>query len=188
MALSKISKGIVAGTLGLALLLGGGTFALWYDSEPVAGGDVQSGQLNFEVGAQTWAANGVAVADINAYRIVPGDVLTLTSPLTIQAEGTNLQATLSADTSAITGDPELLAALDTTLVVSGLADTAGTGGAYEVTPADDNATVSAALTITFPATTDGAAPAADRSNWWAQTAQLDAVQLSTITFDLAQHL
>jgi alternate signal-mediated exported protein len=181
----KMVKGMVAGALGLSLLLGGGTFALWYDSQSVAEASVNSGELGFTIGTQSWK-NGATPIDIATYKIVPGDVLTLTSNITIGAVGDNLKATLSADTSGVLGDAALSDALTFDLDVTGL--TESNPGQFEVTSADNDETVVAVLTITLPQVETGTLDAADQSNWWGSVAQNEAINLSSITFELAQHL
>ena len=182
---NKVVKGIVAGALGLSLLIGGGTFAVWYDSQSVTTGSVNSGSLAFKIGTQTWKSGATPIS-IDAYKVVPGDVLTLTSNIAITAQGTNLKATLNANTAGLIGDAQLRNALTIGLDVTGLT-TAASKGAVEVTSADNGKTAVAVLTIAFPSVTSGTL-GTDRANWWGSTAQNQKLDLSSIKFELTQHL
>jgi alternate signal-mediated exported protein len=208
---SKMIKGIVAGALGLTLLLGGGTFALWYQNQSVASGSVQSGNLNFTVGAQTWAvvsnaggSGGIAagtstpIPDISAFKMVPGDTVTLTTAITTSVIGTTMQATLKADLSGIvnTATPtgtDLLNAikgssLSTVKVDSGSAVAISGGGASVELTAASATSHTVVIALHFPAYQTGdpvTVPA--RTSWWGQTAQNQGIDLSSIKIDLAQH-
>ena len=147
----KALKGAAALAAAAALLLGGyGTYALWSDSETLNGGSIDSGQLALDgTTAGVWrdasaGTPGTVIADISTFRIVPGDVLTYSLSRTVRAQGDNLQATLAADPSSVTGDPELLADVDVTTAgaVNGTATTA-------ITPANDGQTVNVLVTFDF---------------------------------------
>ncbi len=114
--MNKLSKGIIVGGLGVALLLGtGGSLALWNVSATSNGGQVVLGDLNLVVPAtgQTWERQTVAgtpgtwvpIADISTYKMVPGDVVRLTQPLDITLSGTNMKAELAIDTSSAISAP-----------------------------------------------------------------------------------
>lgn len=149
--MSNFVKGALALVTAVVVLMAGyGTYALWSDSETLDGGAVSSGQLAFEGTAPgVWAdasdgLPGDPIADIATFQIVPGDVLTYTLTRTVQASGDNLVATLTADPSSITGDPELLAdvAVTTGVTVDGAA-------AGPITEANDGQAVVATVTLTF---------------------------------------
>jgi alternate signal-mediated exported protein len=98
--MNKTTKGAIAGAAGIVLLLGGaGTFALWNDSASVAGGDISSGTLSMTPdGAPVWedvsadvAGNPSVITPAN-FLIVPGDTITMTQDVTIDATGDNLLA------------------------------------------------------------------------------------------------
>jgi len=183
--------GAIAGLAGLAVLIGGGTFALWYDSEQISGADINSGELHLEVdpALAVWTNQAGAVPAIADYLIAPGDVLTLTQPVDITAIGDELDADFSMDASAITGDAALAAALETSMVIGALpAGMTGGPGTYDVTGDLGTVTVAVEVQITFPETTDGLALAPDRSNYWNLAAQTETVNLSSIVFDLVQTL
>jgi predicted ribosomally synthesized peptide with SipW-like signal peptide len=54
-------KGLIAGACGAALLLAGGTWALWYDSDTVSGATITAGNLELE------PAGGLGVYDISNF-------------------------------------------------------------------------------------------------------------------------
>lgn len=88
-------KGAVAAAAGVAVLLGGmGTFALWNADGALGAGDLRTGTLSAEFGTLTWndvtPGHANAIGDINAFRMVPGDVIVGTSQIVVTAEGENL--------------------------------------------------------------------------------------------------
>jgi len=118
----KRRKAIIAGAAGVALLLGGSTYALWTDSANLAGGQITAGDLSISAGdfaaydissdridsvtgpeivagtgikghTITLTADGAEVADSD-WRIVPGDQAALVYPYTITLVGDNLLANL----------------------------------------------------------------------------------------------
>ncbi|SFJ80444.1 alternate-type signal peptide domain-containing protein [Cellulomonas sp. KH9] len=109
--MNKKTKGIIAGTAGIALLAGGATFATWSDSATQNGGVITSGNLDIEpVGAPTWydvsadRTDGGAVTpvtnlpahtvDLTQWKIVPGDRAEATYSFDVKLEGDNLAAKL----------------------------------------------------------------------------------------------
>ena len=183
----RLLKGTIIGIAGLGLLVGGGTFAVWYQTQGVDGGAVNSGALSFTLSDAAWA-NQVGTINPATYQIVPGDTLTLTQNVNIVAVGDTLDAEFTFDQSAIEGDAELVAALDIGLAVTPLPTgwtQAGDTFSFAATTfnpsqSDTPIVVPVALTIDFP-DQNGAVD-------WGQVAQSDAVDLSTITFDLRQQL
>ena len=98
--MNKLTKGALAATAAGALLLGGvGTFALWEDNQSIAAESISTGQLNMTVGTGTWAdisdGTPVAIPSIDGFNVVPGDTLTHTTAVTINAEGNNLAGELA---------------------------------------------------------------------------------------------
>ncbi|WP_181032371.1 alternate-type signal peptide domain-containing protein [Arthrobacter sp. ZGTC212] len=94
-----MAKGALAIGVGAALLLGGGgTLAIWNDSETTAGGSIVAGdlQLTQVVGGEgKWtnaAGTEIKLAD---YRVVPGDVLTYTQKLNVKLTGDLMTARLT---------------------------------------------------------------------------------------------
>jgi alternate signal-mediated exported protein len=146
----KPLKGAIAlGAAGLLLLGGAGTYALWSDSVTLGGGSINAGQLDLAIAAPgAWAdvstGTPVPIANIAAFRIVPGDVLTYSLSATLQAEGDNLEATLAADPASISGDAALLADIDidTDVSIDGTDVTV-------ITDANDGDTVDVVVTFDF---------------------------------------
>jgi alternate signal-mediated exported protein len=169
-------KGAIAlGVAGLLLLGGAGTYALWSDSVDLAGGTINSGQLEF-VNTTTgeWrdisdGTPGDPITDISGFRIVPGDVLTYSLSTTLRASGDNLEATLAADPSSITGDADLLADIDVTTAVS-------TGGSpiTTITEANDQDVIDVVVTLTFDEASDN-------------DSQLDDLDLSNLQLTVEQN-
>ncbi|MDR1187429.1 MAG: alternate-type signal peptide domain-containing protein [Bifidobacteriaceae bacterium] len=111
---SRRFKGLVAGAAGIALLLGGATFAMWSDSEEADVDKIQHGILDV---ADATAVSGIydlrrdantsgnpksgsmTVEDavkINptSFKAVPGDVLEVVLPVNVTATGDNMEYTL----------------------------------------------------------------------------------------------
>lgn len=115
--MNKKTTGIVAGATGAALLMGGATFALWNDSAEVAGGAVTAGHLDVEAGTVSWQdvsadrTQGDHEIDLDTFRIVPGDTVEGTLPLSAALQGDNLVAELSLDRLGVTGSGQLLSEL-----------------------------------------------------------------------------
>jgi alternate signal-mediated exported protein len=141
---------IALGAAGLLLLGGAGTYALWSDSVTLDGGTINAGQLDLAVtspGAWADVSTGtpVAIPDIAAFPVVPGDVLTYSLSATLTAEGENLEATLAADPASITGDADLLADMTITTAVS----TGGVAITGPITEANDGDEIDVVVTLTF---------------------------------------
>lgn len=135
----------------VALLLVGGSvaYALRSDGVDRQRRVINSGQLRFSdtvPGEWTDATSGtpVAIPDVAALVIDPGDVLTYRLSSTVRARGDNFPATLVADPSSISDDPELLRNIELTTEVSvaGRQTTAITG-------ADDGETLDVVVTVVF---------------------------------------
>lgn len=115
--MNKKTTGIVAGAAGAALLMGGATFALWNDSAEVAGGAITAGNLDVEAGTVSWQdvsadrTQGDHEINLDTFRIVPGDTVEGTLPLSAALQGDNLVAELSLDRLGVTGSGQLLAEL-----------------------------------------------------------------------------
>lgn len=140
----RLSKAVVAGGLGLLLLTGvGGTFAYWYESEPVEGGTLTAGHLDMTVTDPVWTVNGVTytVAEIADYRMVPGDTAVYTATVTPDLVGDNLEAELVADFDGATGDMRPFVEIDST--VDGAETTL-------LTPADSGTPIAASVEIRMP--------------------------------------
>ena len=104
MAAKKLMKGAAAIAVGAAVLMGGaGTYALWSVDQSVAQeGAVQTGDLDLKLGTAKWKLNGAGVGGgIDSVKLVPGDVLELTQPVTVTAIGRDLKSQLSLPTENI---------------------------------------------------------------------------------------
>jgi len=106
--MNKLVKGSIAGAAGIALLLGGaGTLASWNSSVSDAGSaaTITAGTLNVapSTTAGVWSDQVGPIADISAYRIVPGAKLTYTKTFNVTATGNNLKGTVAVTEGSITG-------------------------------------------------------------------------------------
>jgi alternate signal-mediated exported protein len=97
--MNKMVKGAVAGTTGIALLMGGfGTYATWTNSQDVDG-KIASGTLTID-GAGSASYDDLSTTDVAgdwtaSDLMVPGDSVKLTQPLAVTARGKNLKVELS---------------------------------------------------------------------------------------------
>lgn len=86
--MNKFAKGSLAAGAGLVLLLGGaGTLAYWNSEIDLAGGEVSNGSLEL-------TADTTALGKAGPVALVPGDVQTFSTELTLLAEGDNIQGTV----------------------------------------------------------------------------------------------
>ena len=188
--MNKLLKGSIAGAAGVALLLGGaGTFAYWNSSATLAGDTIVSGNLAVTDSADpgVWTVNGGTTAIVLAgYLVAPGDVLTYTKTMTINASGDNLVATLDLSPTSIVAangtpaDIELARLLDDSAVL----DAAGTGivdnldNTFTITPAAGEVAqdVTVVASIAFPSAGAGAENAA----------MMGSVNLSALALTLTQ--
>jgi alternate signal-mediated exported protein len=188
--MNKLLKGAMAGAAGVALLLGGaGTFAMWNDSTPVAGGTIVAGNLDVADSgtAGSWSVNGGAARpNLTGFTAVPGDTLVYTKTISVTASGDNLSATLSLSPASITAssnttaDTALAAYLTKTAVLTATGTGISTGSApYTITAgtAGVSQDVTVTVTITFPkSTTVG----------WENDTMLGSVSLNDLTVVLKQ--
>lgn len=147
--MNKMTKGALATGVGVALLLGGGgTLAVWNTSAEAAAGTIASGDLSMQAGAGTWtnaAGSKVKLAD---YRIVPGDALTFSQPVTVALDGDLMRASLSV-TDKLTSSAAYLSVGQTTLT-----NASGTVVANPLDK-DSDGIYTASVTVTFPESTTG---------------------------------
>lgn len=109
--MNKKTTGILAGAAGAALLIGGGTFALWNDSATATGGAITTGNLEI-VASETPVAwidssddrtdEGHAI-NLASWKGSPGDSVTGTFNFQAALDGDNLVAALTP--TAVTGAP-----------------------------------------------------------------------------------
>jgi alternate signal-mediated exported protein len=151
--MNKTIKGaIAAGSAALLLAGGAGSLAYWESSNSVGGGTIASGKLALTpvAGNGTWKNGSNTINTIASYKIVPGDTLTYTKGFTVAASGNNLGATVAVDKSSISGG--LLAAGGATVTTRVLK---ASSPVTTLSSADDNATLTAEVTVTFPSTVSG---------------------------------
>ena len=102
--MKKTTKGALAAAAAGSIMLGGaGTLAYWTDTSTSPGGTITGGTLSLVDPTCTWelehlgttTVTGIAQADIDDVRLVPGDTATQTCESTITATGDNLAADLT---------------------------------------------------------------------------------------------
>lgn len=153
---STRNKGIAALAIGGLLLAGGGgTLAYWSTQESVGIGTINTGNLDLDLGTGEWTLKGVmdtaaVVVEPADVSIVPGDILTLTQPLTVTLEGDTIEADLSVDTSNLT--TPLPTGVTVDLVIDGAVT--GNDGVYRLTPRDVIGPLAATVTINFSGATE----------------------------------
>ena len=163
--MNKTTKGTIAASAAVLLLLGtGGSLAYWNSTADLGGQTISAGQLKVEQDAvaPVWkithtSGAATAVADIAAVKLVPGDTLEYTGKFNITAQGQNLAFSVNLATGSIvaatTGNAEANAALVTrltnsaTFAVDGVAVTGSTFTINEPT-ADENGVKTHAVTVT----------------------------------------
>jgi len=152
--MNKMAKGAIAAGVGVILLAGGGgTLATWNQANNASMGSVVSGDLNLVAGAGVWknAAN-TTIPNIADYKVVPGDTLTYTQPLTVTLTGNLMTAKLAVTGASAAngfGDQGVVSATTLTNARNGqvLPDAV-------LVPADSGQ-VTATTTFTFKSTTTG---------------------------------
>jgi alternate signal-mediated exported protein len=95
--MNKMIKGAAVAGLGVALLLGGGgTLAIWNDAADSQAGSIIAGDLDLVADdAGTWTSSlSGPISVIGNYRVIPGETLTYTQPLTVKLTGDELVANL----------------------------------------------------------------------------------------------
>ncbi|MGC5629264.1 alternate-type signal peptide domain-containing protein [Georgenia sp. Z1344] len=158
---SKTWKGVAAGVAAVAILAGGGaSFAEWRASAAADNAaTITSGVLDISSNNNgTWTNRAGVEINPAEYVIVPGEELTYTESMTIDAEGDGLEATVSTNIPSHTGGPELVAALrdaaslSVTLDGETYAPMSETEGPSAIVPTNDGEqTVGIEITIPFDA-------------------------------------
>ncbi|UCR89628.1 alternate-type signal peptide domain-containing protein [Mycetocola spongiae] len=180
------TRGIIVGALGLGLLAGGSSFALWSNSAEVSGGTITAGNLEITAAPTVaWADASpehnapVAIDDPADFLTTPGDVITRTQDVAVTLTGDNiagildvsatgLTGALAAASSGVSATYSVSSADGNTPYATGVA--LGTPTEFDVTPGN--------LTVTITLAFDG--ETADRVRTNAQAA------LGDITFTLTQ--
>lgn len=159
--MNKLTKGSLATGAGLVLLLGGaGTFMSWNAEANVGGGTITTGHLKVTADAPPmWTVNGGTAMPTttmeSSYLAAPGDTIVYEVPVTIDAAGTNIQATVNAQAGAILGDEDVRTAFGASQVTAELEPTeastpffgTATDGVYTLEKGTGTAT--AKVTLTF---------------------------------------
>lgn len=157
--MKKITKAAIAGTAGVALLLGGaGTLAYWNDTKTGAVTTIASGDLHFGTitdgtgwSLQQKAADlPVGTAQLTGVTytnqlVVPGDVLTNTISVPVTITGTNNKATFAL-TRVAPPTNALSSALTVGYTVNGVAYTPGN----PITVTTGTTSIPVVITVTFP--------------------------------------
>ena len=180
--MQKKTKAAIAAGAGAILLLGGaGSLAYWNDSSSTTGGSISSGKLSLDDCANggTWTDvnKATTIADIEAFRIVPGDSLSFTCNTAVNATGDNLTATLTANIGQVSGNAELLAALGNpkvTATANGAPLPSG-GAGVQITPKTGSQPIVVTVAITFDPATTGT------------VGQNQSVNLAATTLELKQN-
>lgn len=150
--MKKITKGALATGLGVALLLGGGgTLAVWNDSQATQPGSIVSGDLALSAGTGVWKNAQGTTVDVSTYKVVPGDKLTFTQPVTVTLVGDQLQATLAVTGMAGSG----FAANNVAVQPVQLKTADGQAVSATLTAADNGKTYTASTTFEFLSSTSG---------------------------------
>jgi alternate signal-mediated exported protein len=170
----KSTKALIAGGIGVALLVGGaGTVSFWTDEAEGGDGVISAGTLDlgspagggWEIsheGDGSGTATEPVAFDPSADQIVPGDVLSYTQSIPVTLEGKNIKAefngsidvTPSTDGTADTALSEAIESED--LAATGL--TGATGDLSldgETLAGEGDGSVEVTTTITFPWGTEG---------------------------------
>ncbi|MEE1621900.1 alternate-type signal peptide domain-containing protein [Zafaria sp. J156] len=144
--MNKMTKGALATGLGVALLIGGGgTLAVWNQAVEAPAGTVAAGDLELTAGQGTWTDAAGKPVSLGTYKVVPGDRLTFTQPLTVKLVGDKMRAELTT-TDLASGSPLIVGA--TTLAKD------NTPAKTELLPADSG-DYTASVTVELPAATSG---------------------------------
>ena len=153
--MKKQTKGAIAAGGAAVLLLGGlGSLAYWNDSTALGGSTITSGQLSMTKDAGTWTDENGSI-NPTTFRLVPGDTVTYTTTVTINATGDNLKAKLYADTSGFTSSKTLATEPTKTISAKKSADPAGTditqsGTSLAISPAGGASAYTVVVTLKLP--------------------------------------
>lgn len=146
--MKKMTKGAIVTGLGVALLMGGGgTLAVWNAEQVSTAGVVAAGNLDLGAGKGTWTNDANQTIDVATYKVVPGETLTYTQPVTPTLEGDRVAATLE-----VTGDQDILAHNSKDITVSKPVLTGDSGQVLPttvLTEAHSGTPVTASTTFTF---------------------------------------
>ena len=151
--MKNLIKGALVCGVGVALMVGGGgTLAVWNAAADAGAGTIASGNLDLRAqAAGTWSSSiSGPIADIAAYKVVPGETLTYTQPLSVTLEGDNLQAVLTVSGAGVNNG---FTAANVAVVGPSLTNTGGQ--VLPDTVLSDSQTVTASTSFEFKSTTSG---------------------------------
>ncbi|MEJ6553834.1 alternate-type signal peptide domain-containing protein [Microbacterium esteraromaticum] len=189
--MNKTTKGTIAASAAVLLLLGtGGSLAYWNTTADLGGQTISAGQLKVEpAGSPVWtikhnSGDATPVGSIQTVKIVPGDTLAYTGEFNITAEGQNLAYTATLVNGSIkagsTAEADIkLAELLKESAVVVVKDANGApvaGPTFTTTGSSVAKKVTVTVTIKWPSTT----PAVDNP------AKLGVVSLSGFGVELKQ--
>jgi len=155
--MNKSTKGALAAAAAGTLLLGGaGSLAFWNDTTNVSGTSVSSGHLklvNSTCESASWildeGAGAPHEATYGSQLLVPGDTLTKTCTIDVDAAGDHLAATFKAD--ATSTDPASNALLDELQIGATYAVNAGApGNGQSAVAIADGDQITVKLSVTWP--------------------------------------
>jgi len=149
--MKNMTKGAIVTTLGVALLLGGGgTLAVWNAEQNASAGTIAAGELSLKADAGQWTNAAGTVVNIATYKVVPGDKLTYTQPVTVTLNGSNLSATLKTTGTSVNNG---FTAANVVVSQPTLRNTAGQ--VLPTTVLKNTQDVTASTTFEFKSTTTG---------------------------------
>lgn len=131
--------------------------------------------------------------------MVPGDTVTYTNVITVNAVGDTLKANLAVDLADIAGDNDLVTAVkgsDKSTVTIGNGDAAKSAQIDQpvtvaITPSATAITIPVSITVHFPAYRQGdtdQSTQGSHDDWWGSAAQNQSIDLNNLTIELAQSL
>lgn len=167
--MKKSTKALIAGGIGVALLVGGaGTVAFWTDEADGGDGVITAGTLDLGTPAgggweisHAGDGSGTATAPVafnpESDQIVPGDILTYTQNIPVTLEGENIAAEFDGviDVAAASGDANDTALADA-LETDDLAATGVTGATGDLAldgeklTGEGTGSVEVTTTVKFP--------------------------------------
>lgn len=111
---NKIAKAVAASALGVSLLVGGGTFALWNsDSTLNSNATITTGDLQVKASSvEKWvdvtnSESPVTIENLSDYRLVPGSKIKLSQSINAIIKGDNIAASLKVQMPNTTSGPAL---------------------------------------------------------------------------------
>ncbi|MDR0594746.1 MAG: alternate-type signal peptide domain-containing protein [Bifidobacteriaceae bacterium] len=186
---SRRFKGLVAGAAGVALLLGGSTFALWQHSVSLPEEYVNHGELKVAVGApvaydlnvagnettNSGESNVARIDDLRAFRAVPGSTVEIDTSVVVTAVGDNMKYNVFVEFDDGIDDEDW----DITVTTSGIPVNVAPGRTQIATNQVAGKTIPLEIVATFKDSTGET----DRQS---TGGSLDALDMSAYTFTVEQ--